>query len=41
MEVHLNDFQAKFVYRDLDLILKIMVAILIVVEMVSIQDFVK
>ena len=37
MEVHLDDLQAMFNYRDLDLIFKVMTAILIVVEMVSAQ----
>ena len=32
MEVHLDNLQAQFDYRDLDLIFKFMAAILIVVE---------
>ena len=37
MEVHLDNLQANFDYRDFDLIFKVMAAILIVVEMVSDQ----
>ena len=37
MEVHLDDLQAKFNNCDLNLIFKVMAAILIVVEMVSAQ----
>ena len=37
VEVHLDNLQVKYYYSDLDLIFKIMEAILIVVEMVSIQ----
>ena len=41
MEVHLDDFQAKFGYHDLDLIFKVMAAILFVVDIFVAQYLVK
>ena len=37
MEMHLDELQATFDYRNLDLIFEVMVAILFVMEMVSSQ----
>ena len=37
MEVHLDNLQAKFDYFDLDLIFKVMVAIMFLVDLVSAQ----
>ena len=37
MEVHLETFQAKFDYLDLDVVFKVMAAILFLMDMVSAQ----
>ena len=37
MEVHLDNLQAKFDYHNLDLIFKVMAAILFILEIISVE----